>query len=330
MNTRRTAAAVTTTFIGLWWLGGCSGTDPSTTADGDADRTYHIGISQIVSHPSLDDIAQGVQDAFSNAGIDAEFDLQNAQGDQSVAASIAGTFAESNLDLIVPIATPTAQAAAQAIDDVPIVFATVTDPVAAGLVDSLEAPGGNITGTTDRTPVADQFELITQLAPEARTVGVVYSSAEENSAVQVEWAKEAAAELGLEIRTATISTSAEIQLAAESLEVDAFWVPTDNTVVSGIEALIGVAEEEQVPVVTADGDSVERGAVATVSFNYYEMGVQTGELAIRILEGADPATTPVETSQSLLLYLNPAAAERMGVTIPQDLLDRAEPENIFG
>jgi putative ABC transport system substrate-binding protein len=314
--------------------GGGTTEDETTPAGGDTSaaeggEAVSIGITQIVAHPSLDASAQGFQDALADAGYDVAYDEQNAQGDQSTAASIAGTFASADLDLILAIATPTAQSVVQAVTDVPILFTAVTDPVSADLVDSMEAPGGNATGTSDANPVMEQLELIKRLDPDAVTVGIVYSSGEVNSEVQVEWAKEAAADLGLEIVEAAVSTSAEVQQAAESLDVDAFYVVTDNTVVSALESLIQVAEAKEILTVAAEGDSVARGTVATYGIDYYQLGYQTGEMAVKILRGeADPASMPVETQSELQLYLNLAAAERMGVTIPEDLLAEADPANI--
>ena len=175
----------------------------------------------------------------------------------------------------------------------------------------------------------EQLQLVTRLAPDAKRVGIVYSSGEVNSQVQVDWAKEAAAELGLEIVEAAVSTSAEVQQAAESLDVDAFYVPTDNTVVSALESLIQVAEAKQLLTIAAEGDSVSRGTVATYGIDYYKLGYQTGEMAVKILRGeADPATMPVETQSELQLYLNLGAAARMGVTIPEDLRAEADPANV--
>lgn len=325
------AGAATAAALALAACGGSATNDATSSATETtaAAETISVGITQIVDHPSLNAARDGFQAALADAGYTVEYDLQNAQGDQTVAASIAGNFAAADLDLVLAIATPTAQAAAQAITEIPVLFTAVTDPVSAGLVASNDEPGGNVTGTSDANPVLEQLELVKELSPEATTVGIVYSSAEENSKVQVEWAQAAAAELGLTIETATVSTSAEVQQAAESLDVDAYYVPTDNTVVSALETLIGVAETRGIPVIAAEGDSVARGAIATYGISYYELGYQTGEMAVRILQGeADPAATPVETQSELLLYLNLGAAERMGVTIPQALLDAALPENV--
>ena len=335
-STRLAGLALATALLATACGGGTATEDETTPAAGgetttaaEAGESVTIGITQIVAHPSLDASRDGFKAALADAGYNVIWDEQNAQGDQSTAASIAGTFASADLDLVLAIATPTAQAALQAITDVPILFTAVTDPVSADLVESLEAPGGNATGPSDANPVKEQLELVQRLKPEATRVGIVYSSGEVNSQVQVDWAKEAADELGLEIVEATVSTSAEVQQAAESLDVDAFYVPTDNTVVSALESIIQVAEDKQILTIAAEGDSVARGTVATYGISYYDLGYQTGEMAVRILTGeAEPATMPVETQSDLQLYLNLDAAQRMGVTIPEDLLAEADPENI--
>lgn len=322
-------------------LAACSGSDddatdtetPATDDGGDdaaaEGESVSIGISQIVSHPSLDAARDGFKAALEDAGYDVDWDEQNAQGDQSIAASIAGAFASEDLDMVLAVATPTAIAAAQAVTDIPVLFTAVTDPVGSALVESMDAPGGNVTGTSDAVDVADILELVTRIAPDAETVGIVYNAGEPNAVTQVEWAQEAADELGLTIELATADTSGAVQQAADSLDVDAFFVITDNTVVSALETLIQVAESKQIPVIASEGDSVARGAIATIGIDYYSLGYQTGEMAVRILSGeADPATTPVEVQTELALYLNTGAAERMGVTIPDDLLAEADPENI--
>ncbi|MGO1746877.1 MAG: ABC transporter substrate-binding protein [Microbacterium gubbeenense] len=240
--------------------------------------------------------------------------------------TIATTFASDDLDLVFTVATPAAQAATQAILDTPVLFTAVTDAEAAGLVDSNDAPGANVTGTSDLNPVADQLALLAEIAPDAKTVGVVYSSGEVNSEVQVDLAKEAAADLGLTIKEATVSNSSEVQQATQSLgDVDAIYVPTDNTVVSGIAALIQVAEQKQIPVVSGDSGPVDGGAIATIGIDYTKLGHQTGEMAAKILQdGADPAEMAVETSNDVELIINPAAAERMGVELPDSVTERAD------
>ncbi|MGO1255293.1 ABC transporter substrate-binding protein, partial [Microbacterium gubbeenense] len=288
-------------------------------------ETMKIGVLQFVQHPALDAATEGFKEALDDAGVDVEYDDQNAQGEVPNTNTIATTFASDDLDLVFTVATPAAQAATQAILDTPVLFTAVTDAEAAGLVDSNEAPGANVTGTSDLNPVADQLALLAEIAPDAKTVGVVYSSGEVNSEVQVDLAKEAAADLGLTIKEATVSNSSEVQQATQSLgDVDAIYVPTDNTVVSGIAALIQVAEQQQIPVISGDSGPVESGAVATIGIDYAKLGYQTGEMAAKILlEGADPATMPVETSNDVELIINPAGAERMGVELPDSVTERA-------
>ncbi|MFH5821200.1 ABC transporter substrate-binding protein [Georgenia sp. AZ-5] len=322
-------AALAATALTLAACGSDSGADGTDAAGGGEQDAVEIGITQIVSHTSLDAARDGFKNALAENGyVEGEnvtYDEQNAQGDQATATSIANKFASDGKDLVLAIATPTAQAAAQAITDIPILITAVTEPAEAGLVDSWEAPGGNITGTSDLNAVEEQLGLIKELAPDATTVGVVYSSGEVNSQVQVDLAEEAAEKLGLTLELATITTSGEVQQAANSLDVDAFYVPTDNNVVSALDALVQVAEEKQVPVVVGEGDSVANGGVATYGFDYEQLGYQTGLMAVKILdEGADPAEMPIETPTDLQLYVNPAAAERMGVTIPAELLDSAD------
>lgn len=300
-------------------------TDPTTTAAA-GDDSYTIGINQLVQHPALDAATEGFKEALAEAGVDVSYDEQNANGEQATALTIAQQFAGKNLDLVLAVATPAAQATAQNITDIPVLFTAVTDPVSAELVDSEEAPGGNVTGTSDVAPIEDQLDLLKELVPDARTVGIVYASGEVNSQVQVDLAREAAGSRDLEIKTQTVTTANDIQQAVEALgDVDAIYVPTDNMVVAGIASLIQVAEQKQIPVIAAEGGTVEGGAVATLGINYKELGRQTGEMALRVLrDGADTATMPVEKATEFTYVINEDAAERLGVTIPQRILDEAE------
>ena len=317
---------------GMLTLAACGGEaedagTPTTGADptGDGGGSYSIGITQIVSHPSLDAARDGFKEGLAEAGIEATFDEQNAQNDQATATSIATRFAGADLDLVLAIATPSAQAVAASITDVPVLFTAVTDPVSADLVDSLDTPGANLTGTTDMNPVAEQLALVKRVAPDAQSVGIIYSSGEVNSEIQVELAREAAEQEGLEVVETTVTTTAEVLQAAQTLDVDAIYVPTDNTVVSGLDSVLQTAEERQIPVIAGETDSVENGALVTYGLDYYELGVQTAQMAAAILtEGADPAAMAVEEQQTPRLVVNPAAAERMGITLPQDLLDEAD------
>ena len=314
-----TAVAVTASLA----LTGCS------SGDGDSaggDETYTIGINQLVQHPALDSATAGFKQAFDDAGIEVEFQEKNANGEQATALTIAQQFAGQDLDLALAVATPAAQAMAQNITKFPLLFTAVTDPVKAELVSSMQAPGENITGTSDAAPLDKQLELLKQLVPDARKVGIVYASGEVNSQVQVDEAKQAAGGMGLEITTQTVTTVNEIQQAVEALgDVDAIYVPTDNMVVSGISSLVQAAEDKKIPVIAAESGAVEGGAAATLGIDYTTLGRQTGEMAIRILrDGADPATMPVETATEFTYVVNEKAAKRQGVTIPEDILAKAE------
>ena len=321
-------AALAVAALGLTACGD-SGAGGSGSSSAAGDGSYTVGINQLVSHPALDGAAEGFKEAFTDAGLDVTFEEQNAQGEQATVTSIASTFAnDADVDLVAAIATPAAQGTASAVKDKPVVFMAVTDPQGAELVASDEAPGGNVTGVSDRNPVKEQLQLLKDVDPEAKTVGIVWNSGESNSKVQVDQAKEAGEELGLEIKEATITNSSEVQQGVESLKgVDGIYVPTDNAVVSALEPVIAFGEANQVPVVSADTDSVERGALGTYGIDYEEHGRQAGQMAVKILkDGQNPGDIPVgfAAEDSLELVLNQEAAGKYGVELPQELVDRAD------
>ncbi|WP_345473837.1 ABC transporter substrate-binding protein [Glutamicibacter ectropisis] len=318
------AAVAAASALALTACGGSNGSDSATGGD----EPVKIGISQYVSHPSLDAVVEGFKTGMENAGYTGDkisYDENNAEADQATNTSIAGKLAaDSDIDLVLAVATPSAQAAAQSITNIPVLFSAVTDPVAAKLVASNEAPGGNVTGTSDMNPVDEQLALLKELKPDAKTVGIVYSSGEANSAVQVQMAEDAAKDLGLTIEKASISASSEVQQAASSLNVDAYYVPTDNAVVSALEGLLQTAEKKKVPVISADGESVKRGATATYGINYEKLGEQTATMAVKLLKGeSKPAETPVETISQVDLYLNEEAAKKVGIEFSEDMKSKA-------
>ena len=242
------------------------------------------------------------------------------------ATAIAQKFAADQVDMILAIATPTAQTAAQATKDIPILITAVTDPVSAKIVAAMDKPGANVTGTTDMNPIKEQLELIKEVLPEAKQVGVLYNSGETNSIVQIEIAKEFASQMGLELVERAVTNSSEVKQAAESLpKVDAIYVPTDNTVVSALEAVLIVGEKAKIPVFAAESESVNNGAIMTYGLDYYKLGRQTGEMAVKILKGeANPGDLAIESQKDLELIINKKAAERFGVEIPQSVIDRAD------
>ncbi len=314
-----------TLSVGALALVGCAN-DGDSNGNGGGDSTYSIGINQLVQHPALDSATAGFQAAFDDAGVNVDWDVQNANGEQATAQTISQQFASANLDMVLAVATPAAQATVQSIQDVPVLFTAVTDPVSAELVDSMEEPGANVTGTSDAAPIEEQLDLLKELVPDAERIGIVYASGEVNSQVQVDEAKEAAEPRGLEIVTQTVTNVTEIPQAVEAIgDVDAFYVPTDNMVVSGIASLVQAAEASQTPVIAAEAGTVEGGAVATLGIDYEALGRQTGEMALRILEeGEDPATMAVETAAEFTYMVNEEAAERQGVEIPEAILNEAE------
>ncbi len=322
---RFSTLAVAATAAAALLLAGCSSSDGEGSPD--ASKAYRIGITQIVSHPALDAAVEGFKQGLADKGItNVTFDQQNAEGDMSTASSIAQKFASDDLDLILGVATPTTQAVVKAVTDKPIVFTAVTDPVGAGLVTDAAAPSGNVTGVSDMLPMGPTLDLIKQVVPEVKKLGVIYNAGESNSVFLIGEQKKAAQTAGIEVVEATASTSAEVKAAADSLvgRVDAISVLTDNTVVSALESVVKVAQENKIPLFAGDTDSVERGAIAAYAFDYRDLGVQAGQIAADILTGKAVSAIPVQYAQTLQLSVNEAAAQASGVTLPAELVTKAQ------
>ncbi|MFW5980654.1 MAG: ABC transporter substrate-binding protein [Halanaerobiaceae bacterium] len=303
------------------------------TLNREEEESLTVGIIQIVEHPSLDAAREGFQEILAENGYEEgeniTYNFKNAQGDMANANTIANQFANDKPDLVLAIATPTAQAAANSISDIPILITAVTDPVDAGLVDSIEKPNTNITGTSDLTPVKEQLNLLTEIAPDAEEIGTIYNAGESNSVVQAELTKEVCEELDLELNEATADNSGNVQQAAQSLaeDVDALYIFTDNTVVSSLETVIQEAEENDIPLIVGESDSVERGGLATRGLSYNELGRKTGQMALKIIEeDAEPGNMPIEylEEEEMKLVINLKAAENMGVSISDELKDQAD------
>ncbi|MED5466456.1 MAG: ABC transporter substrate-binding protein [Pseudomonadota bacterium] len=294
-----------------------------------ADDPRVVAITQIVEHPALDAVHEGVKDELAERGYREGDNLrlmhESAQGNSAIASQIARKFVGENPDVIVAIATPSAQTVAAAARNVPVVFSAVTDPVAAKLVQSWEAPGANITGVSDMLPIEKHLDMLQRAMPDAKRIGTVYNPGEANAAALIELLEERLQARGLELVKGAATKTSEVLGAARSLvgKADAIYLTTDNTVISAAEAVISVGERAKIPVFAADTATVERGAVAALGFNYYTHGRQTGAMVARVLEGAGTADMPVETMEELDLYVNPEAAERMGVTLPEDLIQEA-------
>jgi putative tryptophan/tyrosine transport system substrate-binding protein len=314
----------------LLLLTACGG--GSDTASGDKEKTVKIGITQIVEHPSLDAAREGFIEALKDAGYEEgknlKLDYQNAQGDMNNNASIAQKLVSDKNDLILAIATPSAQAAVQATKDIPILFTAITDPVGAELVQSLEKPGSNATGTSDTHPdaIKNTIAAIKKFVPDAKKVGIIYNNGEPNSVVNVKHAKEALEAAGLEAVETTISASSEVKQAAESMvgRVDVMYIPKDNTVVAALESVITVANDKDIPTFVGEGDSVKRGAFASYGFDYHDLGYTTGKMAVEILKGKKPSEMPVGFPENLELFVNKKAAKEEGVNLTEDMLKDAK------
>lgn len=280
-----------------------------------------VAVTSIVEHPALDAVRDGVKQALADAGYTEEKGLkwqyQTAQGNTAIAAQIARKFVGDRPDVIVAIATPSAQAVVAATKDIPVVYSAVTDPVAAQLVPTTGASGTNVTGVSDSLSLERQIELIQKVVPDAKRVGMVYNPGEANSVVVVKAMRELLPKHGMSLVEATAPRTVDVGAAARSLigKVDVIYTNTDNNVVSAYEALVKVGTDAKMPLIASDTDSVVRGAIAAVGINYLDLGMQTGRMVARILKGEKPGDIPSETSDKLELFVNPGAAERQGVTL---------------
>lgn len=288
-----------------------------------------VSVLAIVEHPALDATRDGVKQGLLEAGFEEGKNLnwqyQSAQGNVGTAAQIARKFIGDGSDVIVGIATPTAQAVAAATKTIPLVYTAVTDPVVAQLVPSFEPSNTNVTGVSDELELERQIDLIKKIVPSAKRVGMVYNPGEANSAVVVERLKKLLPEHGMELIEAAAPRTVDVSSAASRLvgQVDVIYTSTDNNVVSAYESLVKVGNETKTPLVAADTDSVKRGAIAALGLNYYDIGVQTGKIVARILNGEKPGDIASQRSQNLDLYVNLQAAERQGVKISEDVIESA-------
>jgi len=290
-------------------------------------KTFRVGVTQIVSHPALDADQKGFEKALKDAGLDVKYDYQNAQGDMSNAQTIATKFKGDNLDLVHAIATPTAQAAVKVIKKTPVVYSSVTDPVDAGLVKTMDADGKNVTGVSDAWPYERQVKLHSEMVPSAKKWGTIYNAGDANSAKSVSWVRDAMKKYGLEFIEVPVSTSAEVYMAAQSLvgRVDAIFIVSDNTVVSAFESVVKVCNEKNIPLFGGGVESVARGAIAALGFNYFDVGYTAGLKAVQILKGEKKAgEIPSSLTKKLMLVLNLKAAKAQGVKIDEKYIKMAE------
>jgi putative tryptophan/tyrosine transport system substrate-binding protein len=311
-------------------LSGC-GTSGNAASNNSqkADTKKKVGIVQIVEHPSLNTIRESFEKELAAKGYkDGEnitIDYQNAQGDQTNLKTIAQKFVRDKYDLIVAIATPSAQAVVSETKEIPILFSAATDPVGSGLVTNMEKPGGNVTGTSDRVSAEKIMELAKQITPNIKTVGALYNSSETNSVSVINSLKEYAKKNNLTVVEATVTNSSEVQQAVNSLvgKADAIFSPIDNTIASAMPVVTQTANKAKIPVYVGADSMVKDGGLATYGINYTILGKETAAMAADILGGKKAGDIPVKTMTDMDIYLNQKTAKTIGVTLPADILKKA-------
>ena len=293
----------------------------SSDGAGTGSKKYRIGITQIASHPALDSAKEGFKDAFKEAGIEADFDEKNANGETANANLIANNFASSKEDLIFAIATNAAQPASQVTNEIPVVFSAITDPQAAGILKD------NVTGVSDRMDVKQQIELLLKLNPNIKNLGVIYNSSEQNSKIQVEDLKKAAKELGINVVEKSIVQANEIPQAADSLirEADAVYLPTDNLVASVVSLITEKATTAKKIVFGGEAAHVKGGALITQGVSYYEIGKEAGKMAIDILKnGKKPNEIKFKTMPLNEIVVNAKTLAALGISLPEDVKSKVK------
>jgi len=323
-KTSKVIALLVALTLAVGLFSACVADNGATGTNGSADTTdvFQIGILQLVEHPALDAAREGFIAALNEAGIEFEYDFQNAQGDIQVVNTIAQRFVGNNVDLVLAIATPSVQAMHAATEDIPIVGTAITSYERAGVVYSNEAPGGNVTGASDMNPIEEQINMIFEFLPDVETLGIVYSTNEANSVYQAEIARGVAEGLGLNVVEGTVTTTGDVQQNMLSIanQVDAIFIPTDNTHADAMEIVGSVSIETGVPVFPGEENMAMIGGVATLSVNYFELGKQSGQMAVQILrDGADPATMPIQFAQTLNYVINGFMVEELGIIVPARL-----------
>jgi putative tryptophan/tyrosine transport system substrate-binding protein len=290
-------------------------------------KTFRIGVSVIVDHPALAADQKGFEQALKDNGVMATYDYQNAQGDMSNAQAIARKFKGDDLDLVHSIATPTSQAVVKVITMTPVVYSSVTDPVDAGLVKTMGPAGGNVTGVSDAWPYDRQVKLSSEMVPTAKKWGTIYNAGDANSVKSISWAKAAMKKYGLEFIEVTVSTSAEVHMAAQSLadRVDAVFIISDNTVVSAFESLVKVCTDKKTPLFGGGVESVPRGSIAALGFDYFQVGYTAGLKAVDILKsGKKAGDIPSSLTKKLELVVNPKAANAQGLKLDPKFIEMAD------
>lgn len=333
MKNKKVMAVVCAVVMGMGLLAGCGQKQAKTDAsagtvtakeagEADGDHVYKVAIIRHIDHPSLNQINDKIQETLEPLVQEGKVEIidKNASGDQSMLPTIMSGLVKDKVDVLVPIATPTAQAAAAATTDIPIVFAAVSSPVEAGLVESFDKTDKNITGVSDKVSVKDIFALAKELSPQAKTFGFIYNTSEVNSTSAIERAKVYCDENGLKYKEATVTSTADVAQAAASLSdsVDAYFTPNDNTVASAMAAFVQVADKAKLPIYCGADSMVNDGGFATVGINYDILGEQVGKMVERIVNGQTIAENHVEEIAKFSKIVNGKKAKELGIALPED------------
>ena len=322
-------STVVASFLMATTIGCTPSVEPRSNLPSGQTSTKFVAVTQIVEHPALNATRDGLKQELATAGYEENKNLkwqwESAQGNTATAVQIARNFAGEKPDVIVAISTPSAQAVASAARDIPIIFSAVTDPLDAKLVTNQEKPGGWVTGVSALVPIGKHLDLIAKITPQAKRIGVIYNAGEANSVTLLKLLKQESNARGMTIVEATVVSSGDVATAARSLvgRSDVIYIPTDNTVASALESVIQVGINNQLPVYAGDTDSVARGAIASLSYNYHDVGRQTAQIVLRVLKGEKPGEIAVESPTKLELHINLKAAQAMEVEVPESLLSEA-------
>ncbi|GAA0177189.1 ABC transporter substrate-binding protein [Clostridium sediminicola] len=308
---------------------GCSGTTNEPSGGSEEKEVIEIGVTQIVEHPALDASREGFVAALKENGYEegknVEYDFQNAQGDMPTTQTIAKKFVDDKVDMIYAISTPSAQAAFNATKEIPIVITAVTDPVGAGLVESLESPGGNVTGKSGASPMDKQFQFIKDELPNIKTIGIMYNTSESNSEVQVKRAIELSKELGIEIIQQGITSVNDIPQTLNSIldKIDALYVQTDNMIVSSMPIVSKICFENNKPIIGSESSHVANGAIIAIGIDYFQLGHEAGMKAVEVLEGKMPKDIPVTTQKESSIHINTDALEKLNIEFSEEIMNKA-------
>ena len=314
-------------------LAACGSSDAGKTSSNDSEKSYTIGISQFAEHGSLDNCREGFLEGLKEEGIEEgknlTVEVKNAAADQGTAKQISDGFVSDKVDLVCAIATPSAQAAYNSAmnSDIPVVYTAVTDPVAAKLAKEDGTPAGNVTGTSDELPIKAQLEMIREMLPDAKNIGILYTTSEANSVSAIEEYKSLVKKYDFELVEKGITTTADVSLAADDLlsKVDCITNLTDNTVVASLPTILDKANEKKIPVFGSEIEQVKIGCLAAMGLDYVDLGKQTGRMAAEVLKGEKKASElNFEVIEAAAFYGNSKVAEDLGITFPEDLASNAK------